>query len=139
MIRDAISGWRAAFRRICSPDAARVILAMCIVAGCVALAHVFGLTLCPMKRLLGVPCPTCGATRAVVLLLRGDVCGAFVMQPLAMGVVCLLAPAALAVRLAFGARRTKAFLSAAARTPTFWFAVVAAVLANWAYVIAHGN
>ena len=139
MIRDAISGWRAAFRRICSPDAARVILAMCIVAGCVVLAHVFGLTLCPMKRLLDVPCPTCGATRAVVLLLRGDVCGAFVMQPLAMGTVCLLVPTALAVRLAFGARRTKAFLFAAARAPTFWFVVAAAVLANWAYVIVHGN
>ena len=139
MIRDAIAGWRAAFRRICSPDAARVILAICIVVGCVALAHVFGLTLCPLKRLLGVPCPTCGATRAAVLLLHGDVCAAFEMQPLAMGVVCLLAPAALAVRLAFGARRTKAFLSAAVRAPAFWFVVAAAVLASWAYVIVHGN
>ena len=92
-----------------------------------------------MKRLLGVPCPTCGATRAVALLLHGDVCGAFVMQPLAMVVLTLLVPAALAVRLAFGARRTKAFLFAAARAPTFWFVVVVAVLANWAYVIVHGN
>ena len=139
MIRDAISGWRAAFRRICSPDAARVILAICIVAGCVVLAHVFGLTLCPMKRLLGVSCPTCGTTRAVVLLLRGDVCGAFAMQPLAMAVMTLLMPVSFVAWLAGGGPRLKRMFAVLTRKVLFWSFVVLVVLANWMYVIVHGN
>lgn len=139
MTDGSTSGLRAAFRRVFASNAARLFLAAGGVAVCVALAHVFGLTLCPLKRWLGVPCPTCGTTRAAVLLLHGDVCGAFELQPLAMGAVCLLAPAALAVRLALGARRTKAFLAVAARRPAFWCIVAAAVLANWVYVIVHGN
>ena len=75
---------RAAFRRFSSSNAARVLLAVAIVAACVSLAHAFGVTLCPMKRLLGVPCPTCGTTRAFAALFRGDVSGAFAQQPLVM-------------------------------------------------------
>ena len=130
---------RAAFRRMSSSNAARIFWAACVVGGCVALAHVCGLTLCPMKRLLGVACPTCGTTRAFARLLHGDVCGAVALQPLVMGVVCLLVPLSLAVRLALGARRAKALWLSLVRLPAFWFAAVAAVLANWVYVIAQGN
>lgn len=108
-------------------------------AGCVAVAHVFGLTLCPLKRLLGVPCPTCGTTRAVALLLQGDVCGAFEMQPLAMTVVALLVPMSMAVRLALGAHRAKRLWLSIVRLPVFWFAVVIVILSNWVYVIVWGN
>ena len=130
---------RAAFRGICSSDVARIVLAVGLVAGCVALAHVFGLTLCPLKRLLGVPCPTCGTTRAVVLLLRGDVCGAFALQPLAMAVAVLLAPALAVARVVVGGARLKRRFAALARRPLFWWIVVLAVLANWCHVIAQGN
>ena len=139
MIGVTPSGMRAAFRRICSSDAARIISAVCIVGGCVALARVFGFTLCPLKRLTGVPCPTCGSTRAVVLLLRGDAVGAFVMQPLATAAVCLLPPAWIASRIAFGRRRTALLLGAAFRRPLFWWLCAAAIAANWAYVIVRGN
>ena len=124
---------------MCSSDAARIISAVCIVGGCVALAHVCGVTLCPLKRLAGVPCPTCGSTRAVVLLLRGDLCGAFALQPLASAAVCLLPSAWAAAWIVFGWRRTALFLRAALRRPLFWWLCAAAVAANWAYVIVRGN
>ena len=139
MMGGSASRLRAAFRRVFASNAARLFLAAGVVAACVMFAHVFGLALCPLKRLLGVPCPSCGTTRALVRLLHGEVCGAFELQPLATGAVCLLTPAALAVRLALGAGRARALLAAAARRPAFWCAVAAAVLANWVYVIAHGN
>ena len=130
---------RAAFRRFSSSDAARVLLAVTIVAVCVALAHAFGVTLCPLKRLLGVPCPTCGTTRAFVELLRGDVFGAFARQPLVMSCSLLGLPVLLAIRIAFGRKTFADLLAAASRSAVFWCLAVAAVLANWIYVIRHGN
>ena len=130
---------RAACRRMVSSNAARIFFAVGVIAGCVAFAHVFGYTLCPMKRWLGVPCPTCGTTRAFVRLLHGDVGGAFALQPLVMGIVCLLVPAALAVWMMPGARCVKTFWLSAVRMPVFWLAVAAALLANWVYVMARGN
>jgi len=38
---------------------------------------------CPAWTIFGVPCPTCGATRAVVAALRGDLQAAFAWNPLA--------------------------------------------------------
>jgi hypothetical protein len=48
---------------------------------------------CPIKLVAGVPCPTCGITRACRLVLRGDFGGATRMHPLvwlAVPVVALL-------------------------------------------------
>ena len=130
---------RAAFRRFSSSNAARVLLALVIVAACVALAHAFGVTLCPMKRLLGVPCPTCGTTRAFAELLRGNVCGAFGRQPLVMSCSLLGVPVLLAIRIVSGRKTMADLWAAASRSAVFWCLAVAAVLANWIYVIRHGN
>jgi hypothetical protein len=37
---------------------------------------------CPMKTILGIPCPGCGMTRAARFALHGDFAGATRMQPL---------------------------------------------------------
>jgi hypothetical protein len=39
-------------------------------------------TVCPMRLIFGVPCPTCGITRAARELLHGDLAGATHMHPL---------------------------------------------------------
>ena len=130
---------RAAFRRFSSSNAARVLLSVAIVAACVALAHAFGVTLCPMKRLLGVPCPACGTTRAFAALLRGDVCGAFARQPLVMSCSLFGFPILLAIRIVSGRRRMAELLATVSRSAVFWCLVAAVGLANWIYVIRHGN
>jgi len=38
---------------------------------------------CMFRKLTGLPCPTCGATRSVVHLVHGDISHAFIMNPLA--------------------------------------------------------
>ena len=52
----------------------------------VALAVAFALVAigwrCPVLLVAGVPCPTCGVTRALLLALHGDVAGATRVHPL---------------------------------------------------------
>lgn len=59
---------------------------------------------CPSRTLLGLPCPTCGMTRAFVALAHGELAAAFQVSPagaLLAGAVWLLAVADV-VRLALG-------------------------------------
>lgn len=47
--------------------------------GTVDLSRYLGL--CGMKMRYGLPCPTCGVTTAVLAFFRGDIFGAFYIQP----------------------------------------------------------
>lgn len=94
---------------------------------------------CWMHSSFGVPCPTCGATRAAVALARGDWNAAFAVQPLlsALGVLAALyVPWAIGV-VAFGWRPLRIELRGANRRPLRW-ALVGLVLANWAYLVHVG-
>jgi hypothetical protein len=90
---------------------------------------------CLFRSLTGVPCPTCGATRAALALARLDPVAAWISNPLAAtGLVAFLAGglivgcAALAGRPIPEPKR----LSPAARA-TVW---IAAAL-NWLWVLIH--
>lgn len=92
---------------------------------------------CPFHALTGVPCPGCGTTRAALALARGDVPAAFGWNPLAAaafligGAVCLLAPLWVASGRALPALAPE--LPRRARV-----ALVAALGANWAWLLARG-
>jgi hypothetical protein len=49
-----------------------------------ALPFVLGVMSCPTARYLHAPCPGCGMTRAMRLLLSGDVAGSLAMHALAL-------------------------------------------------------
>ena len=89
-------------------------------------------TLCLIKRLTGVPCPTCGFTRGGLLVLQGRILQAWLYNPLlfsALGVYCVLS----AIRVIF-ARSVRIHLTPAERTITR-ITVVILFFVNWAYVI----
>jgi len=96
-------------------------------------------TICYFKAFSGLPCPTCGGTRAAGLLAHGDVLGAFAMNPLAAAAVLVLVPWALAdlVLLTRGRALDLSVSPALGR----WLRVgaVLALLANWAWVVAAGR
>jgi hypothetical protein len=95
---------------------------------------------CAFKTITGLPCPTCGVTRTVIALSRGDVDRALFLNPLAaiaggLALVYLLyAAAVLALRLprfrptvsALDARRVR-------------IAAVAVLAVNWIWLIATGR
>ena len=118
------------------PEAVSLFFVLLVVGGIITLAYRLGIVLCPLKRYTGVPCPTCGSTRALVLALRGDFVGAFDFQPLVMTLAVLAGPVTLAAWLSSGVRR---FLRSVCRHPLAWVLAGLALAANWVYVIVHGN
>jgi len=90
---------------------------------------------CPWRTLLGFECPMCGTTRALQAIGRGEVCGALAQNPLAI----LLAVAAVVVainELAGVIFRRRLSLSLSRREGRALLAAfLAAIAANWAYVL----
>jgi len=61
----------------------------------VAVPALLGLQRCPFAVLLHIPCPSCGLTRAMRLLLAGRVDASLCMHPLAIPLVAAVAATAL--------------------------------------------
>lgn len=94
------------------------------------------ISLCLFRRLTGWPCLTCGSTRAVLGLLRGDVVGALAANPLVVAVGAL-ATLALALRVALG--RELRLHPTALQGRLAWAGAFALGLGNWAYLVLRGG
>ena len=47
-------------------------------------------TVCFFKNLTHLPCPSCGTTRAIILLLKGNFIGSMEMNPLGLIIFCVM-------------------------------------------------
>jgi len=89
---------------------------------------------CVFRAWTGVPCPSCGTTRAAVAFLGGHLPEAFALNPLAAAVgFAFVAGAPLAVLWVFSGLPVPS-LSGQMRPWVRW-AVVAAICGNWVYLI----
>lgn len=52
-----------------------------VAAGVVAVVSLLGHGLCPSRELLGLPCPGCGLTRSILLILQGRFAESWHLQP----------------------------------------------------------
>lgn len=127
-------------------------LYLLLLAGCLAgygwLLHTVDhpqneLTVCLVKNVTGLPCPSCGSTRAVVALAQGDWWGALEWNPLGVlvALILLIAP----VWIAYDMGNGKATLyNFSLRAETFlqqkWVAIPAVllVLLNWIWNFSKG-
>ncbi|MFB3892371.1 MAG: DUF2752 domain-containing protein [Phycisphaerae bacterium] len=109
-----------------------------LIATTVWLSHRTGVEvpLCMLKRVTGVPCPTCGGTRMGLSMLRGDVVRAWQFNPM-LATVLSVGGLVVLVQLVFG-RAIRLNLTRRQRK-VFWAAIIAAAGANWAYVILVGD
>jgi hypothetical protein len=91
---------------------------------------------CVFRDLTGVPCPTCGATRSVVHLARGEFFASFGMNPLVS--LCFVVAALVffynLVTLIIGFPRIDVILSDQEKN-IVRYGTVALALANWCYLI----
>ena len=98
------------------------------------------LPLCALKVLTGLPCPTCGLTRAVLAVTRGDLGAALFFNPLAVvaGTASMLYLAYAATVLVLRLPRFRPRLSPA--DARFARAIsLLLLLANWVWLIATGR
>jgi hypothetical protein len=110
----------------------------CGAVGLLGLDHV-GLTPCFFRLATGLPCPTCGSTRAFGRLFHLDLAGAFVMNPLAAAsALVLLLWGLVDMALLPGRRALRASLAPALHNPAR-FLVVALLLLNWAFLLVAGR
>jgi hypothetical protein len=82
-------------------------------------------TLCLFRNATGLPCPTCGSTRAVLAVVDGRLLDAVLLNPL-MFVATVIG----AVWLAGGRIYSKN------RSSPFWIGMGVLLAVNWAWVIA---
>ncbi len=93
-------------------------------------------TVCLVKNVTGLPCPSCGSTRAVAALASGDVYGALQWNPLGFLIATVLLIAPIWIGYDFATRK-QTLVTFAERTERFlerpWVAIpaVALVLVNW--------
>ncbi|MFB6262323.1 MAG: DUF2752 domain-containing protein [Bradymonadaceae bacterium] len=93
---------------------------------------------CSMKVVTGYPCLTCGATRATMHLLRGELAGAIALQPMIVGLYALLAVWGTASLGAFASGRRLEFRFDETSRTAAKILLVAIPLANWIYLAAAG-
>ena len=97
----------------------------------------FALPACPIKAVVGLPCLSCGTTRAGLALSRLDLVSAFSINPLAaLTWVVLVGGGLTAGALALGGKSIKEpdwNLS----LPRRWL-LVAVLLTNWVYLVGAG-
>jgi hypothetical protein len=94
---------------------------------------------CWVRRLTGLPCPTCGATRCALALVHGDLAGALRHNPLIL--ICygatLLVDLYAAVVVLFRLRRLRlADVPAKVKRPLSAM-IVLALTANWIYLLTN--
>ncbi len=91
---------------------------------------------CVFKAMTGIPCPTCGSTRAVILLSQGHLLSAFRVNPATSAVVvaALVAFLCRMIALAFDLPGVRIGLSDQEKNLVRVSAVLALLL-NWSYLI----
>jgi hypothetical protein len=88
---------------------------------------------CLFRSVTGLPCPTCGSTRAILALARLDLAGAVALNPLAAAAALVFLAGGLLAAVAALAGRP---LREPQRYPTAArLALLAAVAANWVWVL----
>ncbi len=129
-------GWQRVRRNPGIPRWAVLLVGLwlALVLGGVAMEQVTGnsVVVCWFRAVTGIPCPTCGSTRALCALARGRIVASVAHNPLVVA-VGVLGLGWLAARVGFG-RRVKVSLGVQERRAA-WLLAAALLLANWAYVV----
>lgn len=98
---------------------------------------------CLFKRLTGIPCPSCGSTRSVLSLLKGDFIGALISNPFGLIILSILILAPLWILYDIVLQKDS-LLQVYNRTEIFlrrkWIAIplILLVILNWIWNIYKG-
>jgi len=96
---------------------------------------------CWLHRATGVPCPTCGAYRALTLGCQGRLAEAWLMQPLGVTAVVLAVVYSLYSAVVTMGRLPRLRLRLEHRRERRWLVagILAAIVGNWIYLVVMGR
>ena len=136
-----LSAMRLASRKAGFPVGLVLGLAGAVAAIAVTALHLdrLGFSVCAFKRLTGLPCATCGSTRALAYLAHLDVGGAFSMNPLAVLLVVLVAAWCFADVILLLRGRVLSLDLSAGELRLVQISLLVALAGNWAYLVAVGR
>jgi len=109
---------------------------VCAAASPIAPAFDGALPSCPFRTLIGLPCLTCGSTRALLALARLDIGAAFSWNPLAAAAGILFVAGGV---VAFGVALAGGEVRTPRPTPLLRAALALALAANWAFLVVQGR
>jgi hypothetical protein len=98
---------------------------------------------CLIRRVTGVPCPSCGTTRSILLLMSGDIAGSLLLNPFGIIVAIIMIGTPVWIMADFLSRR-RSFLhfylhaERMVRTPGVAATLILLVLLNWVWNIGKG-
>jgi hypothetical protein len=107
-------------------------------------AHTETPSLCMFRAITGIPCPSCGTTRSILLLMHGDVWGSFHVNPFGalLFVALLIIPAWIVIDCI---RKNDSFWrryiwteQLLVRNRWISFSAIVILVLNWAWNIAKG-
>ena len=110
-----------------------------VIGGATWLRLGFPVLRCPFLAVTGYPCLTCGATRCAIAFLHANVFAAWLWNPLALVGLCGVALFDIYALIVLVARTPRLRLIDWTRTEknAVRVAVVALILVNWIYLLAH--
>ncbi|RZJ68509.1 MAG: DUF2752 domain-containing protein [Flavobacterium sp.] len=102
-----------------------------------------GIGVCIFKHITGIPCPSCGSTRAVKALLHGDIIGSLGLNPigLLLSLLMLIIPVWLIADISQNKQSLYLFyrrFEHVVRKPGIAAFLIVLVVANWVWGICKG-
>ncbi|SRR6266446_5596166 len=112
-----------------------------VIAAAVGVLHLdrMAVSFCLFKAVTGLPCMTCGTTRAFARLFALDLPGAMAMNPLSAAVALALVPWGVGDLMLLGRGRALALEVSPGVAPFLRVTAVSLLAANWAYLIVVGR
>jgi uncharacterized protein DUF2752 len=131
-------------RRLLPDEIDHELLWLAVSLGSVAVAALWmGMGLpwphCTFHDLTGLPCLTCGATRAAVHFFHGNFLRALEWNPLAFAALCAVSVFDIYAALALVTRAPRLRIAQLKSSEKNWMrvVVVAALILNWCYLLLH--
>jgi hypothetical protein len=98
-------------------------------------------SMCLIKSATGIPCPSCGTTRAILLFLRGNFTGSVLMNP--FGIIVMMVMLVVPIWIAFDLiAKKESFYTFYGKSEkvinTRWLAIILIILVllNWIWTIS---